>query len=141
MSRVNNVFLKPKTNIILIFTSSLAVFVAFYFSPTSPILLLVISSIFGLLAGIMQVLCLQTSQNTFGSASSMQEFARVLAANKWGRRYQQFYKISNLIFLVLSLYFFKAFPFNFIVAYFSFALLRDIVTLKSIFDLQKISKR
>jgi hypothetical protein len=133
--------LKPKTNIILSVVWGLAILTILYFSRPTPIIFFLLGGFLGGLGGIMQILSIKESKNAIISASSMLEVRKALASTRWGKRYIRFLWISNIGFIVLALYFQVNLIFNVLAAYCSFCFIREIVTLKTIFELQRIANR
>jgi hypothetical protein len=130
--------LKPSTNITLIIFSGLIISVSLFNLSTIKLFCLLFGLVFGILGGIVQVLSFQESPTRFIMTGSMMEMRNVLVSTTWGQKYIRLYWIGNTVFVILQLYFGGNLPINFLIMHFAFLFIREMITLKTTFSLQKI---
>jgi uncharacterized protein YhhL (DUF1145 family) len=133
--------LKVSTNIIFIFLwGTIALILLFYNYPHSNFIF-IISAILGVIGGIMQNLGFNESKSSFLEARTMFEVRRKLKETKWGKRYLKFLWISNLFLLIIVLRYGYRPVLDIAMCYFSMMFTREIVTLKSTFELRILAKQ
>jgi hypothetical protein len=132
--------LKPSTNITLIIFSGLIIAVTFFNSSALQLFFVLFGLIFGIAAGIIQVLSYRESPSRFISAQSMVEIRNVLIATNWGQKYIRLYWIGNGIFVIVQFYCHGNWLINFLTMHFTFLFIRELITLRTTFDLQEMAK-
>ncbi len=129
--------LQPKTNIVLILVwAGLAIFSSTRLNPF-PIGLITVCAIFGVLGGIMQVLSLNQGRENFLNAQTMLGVRAQLKKTKWGKRYIYFLWSTGVVIFIFAI--FAGNPlWAWLSGYFTMMFVRDVVTLKSTFELAKL---
>jgi hypothetical protein len=133
--------LKPLTNIMMILLWGIfAGFAAVISKPYSyPVVFA--GLILGLVGGIMQGLAFAESKEDFLNTPTMMDVRKKLNNTKWGKRYIPFLWIGNIFIVAIVLTLGKG---NLIVeimaGYFSLMFVRELVTLKPMFELAELSK-
>jgi hypothetical protein len=130
--------LRPSTNVILIIIwAAFAIFSSSKFN-SPPLALIVICLIFGGLGGYMQVLSIKEGREKFLDARSMLEVRAQLKKTKWGKRYIYYLWSISVIILIMSI--FAGNPlWAWLTGYFAMMFIRDVITLKSTFELAKLN--
>lgn len=109
-------------------------------SPHLPFGLGIVGGLLGAAAGIFQHLSIKQNPAGFLSASSLMEVRRGLTSNHWGRTYIACIYLSKVVLAVLAYALIRTplyrVVLGYAVAYVSFMLVRDILTLKDTFDLR-----
>jgi hypothetical protein len=140
MTTTPHATLSPKTNIVLIFVfASLAAFMSLRFEPF-PVLLLPMGLGLGVIGGLLQLKSFREGKEGFKSAKTMLEVRRVLKSTKSGKRYIYFLWASNLMLVVVGIATSSNPGVHIFVGYFALMSAREIVTLKSTFELAKLNK-
>ena len=129
--------LRPKTNIRMVVALGVICIALLLLSRPSPWLPFIVGAALGALGGVMQILSLRESPNAFVSASSMVEIRKIMLATKWGKIYIPFFWLSNLFFLLLAILLKQNPLICYLAASIAFKFFREMITLKSTFDLGK----
>jgi len=132
--------LSPTTNILLTFAwAAVAALFLFVIEPHSPIILAVI----GAVGGVMQHLSFKEATKGFSAASSLMEVRRAFKATQWGSRYIRFLYFSKFVLIALSFLHIRqpllSVIFGYLAGYFTLMFVREIVTLRDTFFLQRLS--
>ena len=132
--------LHPRTNMrLLVIWAVVAVVVAFVASPT-PWLLLGAGVALGVAAGIIQLRALRESSISLLTTQTMMDVRRVLNSSRAGRLYTYAFWISQALLAFLALYFLQRRAFvGFLAGYSAFALMRESLTLRGTFELERLS--
>ena len=138
--------LSPRTNVLLIcIWTALTAFSFLVLSPHLPFGLGVVGGLLGSAAGIFQHLSIKQNPAGFLSASSLMEVRRGLTSNRWGRTYIASIYSSKVILAVLAYALIRTplyrVVLGYVVAYVSFMLVRDVLTLKDTFVLRTLKGR
>ena len=133
--------LKPSTNITLIIFSGLIISAILFNLSTIKFFFLLFGLLFGVLGGVIQVLSFQECPTRFIAAESMMEIRNVLVSTTWGQKYIRLYWLGNAVFAIFQLYFRGNLLINFLTMHFAFLFIREIITLKTTFSLQKIANQ
>jgi len=100
--------------------------------------MVVAGAVLGLLSGMMQTRGIQEAKGSILDADSMLAVRKRLKTTKWGKRYLYFLWGGSIVLVILSLPY-KTNPiFSFLVGYFTLMFIRDIVTLRSTFELDTL---
>jgi hypothetical protein len=94
----------------------------------------------GIVGGLMQIKGFNEARESFLNTSSMLEVRAAMKATKWGRRYIYFLWTGNIVLVILALSLTNNPALSVLVGYFSLMFAREIITLKSTFELYKLSK-
>ena len=131
--------LQPKTNIVLILVwVSFAIISSTRLKPL-PIVLIATCAILGALGGVMQRLSLTEGRENFLNNQSMLEVRAQLKKTRWGKRYIYYLWSINFVILICAMT--SGNPlWAWLSGYFTMMSAREIVTLKSTFELAKLSK-
>lgn len=135
--------LSPANNILLILALGAAVSLfLFVFRPHAPWALAVAGGIFGAIAGIMQHLGLKQCRDVLLSASSFIEVRSALNGTAWGRRFIRWLYFSKLALIAIALILVRqpllAVVFAYFAGYCSLMFVREIITLRDTFLLQRL---
>ncbi len=134
--------LKPSTNIALIFIWG--IFGGFFIYITVPLSFYIagIGFCFGIVCGAMQYAAFIESKEKFLETETMLDVKRKLTQTKWGKRYIPVLWCSSFI-IILSAFFIDRdnFLYEFAAGYLSLMFIREIITLKSTYELEKMSER
>lgn len=130
--------LQPKTNIVLILAwAALAIFSSTRLNQF-PVAFISACAVFGVLGGVMQVKSLNEGRENFLNAQSMLEVRAQLKKTKWGKRYLYFLWSVSIVILLCAI--FTGNPlWAWLSGYFTMMCVRDVVTLKSTFELAKFN--
>ena len=132
-----HISLRPSTNIILIIVwAALAIISISKFNPW-PFPIIVAGTIFGVLGGIMQLLSMNEGRVKFLNALTLLDIRALLKSSKWGKRYIYFLWSTSIGIFVLSLST-KQPLWALFAGYFSMSFFRDLITLKSTYELTKL---
>ncbi len=135
-----HISLRPATNIILIIVwASLAILFSSKFNPL-PLPVLVAGAIFGVAGGIMQVLGIREGRHKFRNVKTALDVRQQLKTTEWGKRYLYSLWTSSIAIFLISLS--ARQPLNALFAgYCTMCFFRDVITLKSAFELAKLAIR
>ncbi len=129
--------LTPKNNIrlVAIFVIILALVVAF---GSVPLLPYVVGIAFGAIGGFLQFSALRQSHAAFLSADSALAVRRALASSALGQVYLALFWLGAIVFVAVSIILLRErFVFGWLAAYCCFVVVRDLIALPAIFELQR----
>ena len=125
--------------------AAVVVFGFFILNPPLPILLGIVGGLLGVEAGILQHLSISQNKDVFLSTFSFMEVRSGFTSNWLGRTYIGSVYASKIVLAILAFTLVKA-PLHrvllgYVVAYVSFMLTRDILTLRDTFALGRLKDR
>ena len=129
--------LKVKTNILLIILWALITGFLFIVIKPYPVIIFYAGLKLGLLCGILQFMSLKKSEEKIKNAATLLEIRKAIKST--GSSIVYIYLLWGSIFLLIFITI-KFYPdkfYNIFVGYISMILIRDIITLKPIFDINK----
>lgn len=130
--------MKPMFNLALVMIWGIAAMVGFFAVSPHPLLFILVGAMLGLVGGIMQAQSFKEGKENFLNAETMLEVRSQLKATKWGKRYLYWLWGGNILLLVFVIIFSADPIIAFLVGYFSMMFFREIITLKSTFELNKL---
>ena len=136
--------LSPTTNVLLIFVwAAVAAVFLFVADPHAPIIIAVVGAVLGVVGGAMQHLSFMQAGKGFSAASTLLEVRSAFKATTWGTRYIRFLYFSKVVLIILSFVLVRqplmAVVYGYFAGYFSLMFVREIVTLRDIFFLHRLS--
>ena len=134
--------LSPRTNLLLLCVWAMgSVFAFVIVEPRIPVTLGLVGGLMGALAGTLQHLSFSQDPSRFMAASSLMGVRRALSSTAWGRKYIAWLYFCQallplLAFLLIREPLYRV-AVGWLAAYFSLMLVRDAVTLRDTYRLQK----
>ena len=138
--------LSPTTNILLtIVWGAVAVILLFVVEPHVPLAIGLVGAGLGAAGGVMQHLSFAQATAEFGVAASLLDVRRALKATTWGSRFITWLYFSKAVLAVLAFLLIRQ-PFlsvvlGYLAGYMSLMFVRELVTLRDTFHLQRISSQ
>jgi hypothetical protein len=129
--------LTPKNNIrlIAIFAVILALLIAF---GSVPLPLYVIGAVCGAAGGFLQFRAIRQSRAAFLDADGALAVRRALVSSAWGKIYLVLFWLSAALFVTVSIILLRErFVFGWLAAYCCFIVVRDVITLRGTYELQR----
>ncbi len=138
--------LSPTTNILLaIVWGAVAFILLFVVEPHVPLNIGLFGALLGGAGGVMQHLSIAQATSGFSAASSLLDVRRALKSTSWGSRYISFLYFSKVALAVLAFLLirrpFLSIVFAYLTEYMSFMFVRELITLRDTFHLQRISSQ
>jgi hypothetical protein len=135
--------LSPRTNLLLLFVWAMVVVCAFVIvQPRLPVTLGLVGGLLGAWAGTMQHLSIRQDPSRFIAASSLMGVRRALTGTAWGRKYIAWLYFCKVVLLLMAFILIKEplyrVALGYLAAYFSLMLVRDAVTLRDTYALQRL---
>ena len=129
---------KPMFNVMLIMAWGIATLVGYFAVNSHPFLFIFVGAVLGLVGGFMQIQNFKEGVEFFLNAESLLEVRSQLKSTKWGKRYLYWLWGGNILLVVFVIKISADPIVSFLVSYFSMMFFREVVTLKSVFELRKL---
>ena len=130
--------LQPKTNIMLLALWG-AIIIAVITLASAPWLFLGLGVLFGVCAGVVQSLAIRRASQIMLATNTMMEVRRALSSSGWGRFYLYLFWFSMVVISALTFSLLKERAIvGLLAGYSAFAFIREMITLRSSFYLQKL---
>jgi len=135
--------LSPRTNVLLLFVWAMGMVLAFLVvQPHLPLALGLAGGLLGAVAGAMQHLSISQDPSRFSAASSLMGVRRALTSTAWGRKYIAWLYFSKVVLVLIAFLLIKEplyrVALGYLAGYFSLMLVRDGVTLRDTYVLQRL---
>jgi hypothetical protein len=132
--------LLPKSNLVLLAVWAATVVIVSLVAPTTPWLLLGLGGFFGLCSRLLQIRALRESKSALITTQTAMDVRRALSSSRYGRLY--LYALWGAVVLLLfAAYYLQTGGAHFgaLAGYAAFAALRELLTLRSIYELQALA--
>ena len=135
--------LSPITNILLtIVWGAIAGILFFVVEPHVPPAFAIVGAVLGAVCGVMQHLSFKEATNGFTTASSLLDVRRAFKSTSWGSRYIWWLYFSKVVLAVLAFLLIRqpllGIIFGYLAGYMSLMFVRELVTLRDAFYLQRL---
>jgi len=130
--------LKPMFNVMLMMVWGIGTMVGYFAVSPHPLLFIFVGAVLGLIGGLMQIQSFKEGIELFLNAETLLDVRSQLKSTKWGKRYLYWLWGGSIL---LAVFVVKLSPdpiVAFLAGYFSMMFLREVVTLKSAFELRKL---
>jgi hypothetical protein len=132
--------LHPRTNIWLLVIWGVAAAAVTSFASPVPWPFLGFGSVIGVCLGILQLKALRASSSSFLKTRTAMEVRRAFGSSMWGRLYLWSFWVSSIALLGAAIFLLPEQAFvAFFGSYSAFAFARELLALRGIFELQKLS--
>ena len=135
-----HISLRPSTNITLIVIwAVLVIILSLQFKPL-PLPVLIAGTVFGVAGGIMQLLGIREGRHKFRNVRTLLDVRQQFKNTEWGKRYIYFLWTSSIALFLISLLTGHTLKALF-TGYCAMSFFREVITLKSTFELAKLAIR
>lgn len=137
MENKTHTTLKPKTNILQIIVYFIASCFLSTISNPYPLALVILALALGAIGGTMQNLSFKENKPIFTKAKTALEVRSAMMSTKWGKKYFYFLWVACIILFVCAMTLTINLLLNFIICYLAFVFIRELITLKTAFEMAK----
>jgi hypothetical protein len=130
--------LRPKTSIFQIVFWSILGLLFYDLCSSYPVVMILVGCSFGIAGGIMQTLSLREAGPSILETKTMPEIRAQLMLTTWGKRYVYFSWSGGVLLLAIAFCFSRSPFFAFALAYSTFYVAREAITLLPLFYLHRM---